>query len=80
VPDFAFPGPGVRVSGTVPGSPAEKAGIKEGDVLTRIAGKDVANLQEYSNVLRGLSPGQVVTIVIARGAGTLTFDIALGER
>jgi aminopeptidase N len=80
VPDFAFPGPGVKVSGTVPGSPAEKAGIKEGDVVTRIDGKNVANLQEYSNILRGLSPGQVVTIVIARGSETLTLDIALGER
>jgi len=80
VPDFAFPGPGVKVSGLVPGSPAEKAGIKDGDVVTQIDGKNVANLQEYSNILRGLSPGQVVTIVIARGSETLTLDIALGER
>ncbi len=80
VPDFAFQGPGVRVSGTVPGSPAEKAGIKEGDVVKQIGGKDVANLQEYSNILRGLSPGQVVTVVVARGSETLALDIAVGER
>ena len=38
VPDFAFSGPGVKVAGVVPGSPAEKAGVKEGDVLLRFAG------------------------------------------
>ena len=33
VPDFAYPGPGVRLSGVGPGSPAHRAGLREGDVL-----------------------------------------------
>ena len=44
MPDFAFAGPGVKVAGVTPGSPAEKAGVKEGDVLLKVDGKDVANL------------------------------------
>ncbi len=80
VPDFAFQGPGVRVSGTVPGSPAEKAGIREGDIVKQIDGKAVANLQEYAGVLRGLTPGQTVKVVITRGAGDLTLDVTLAER
>ena len=80
VPDFAFQGPGVRVSGTVPGSPAEKAGIKEGDVVMQIAGKDVANLQEYSNVLRGLAPGQTVKVTVVRGTEARVVEVVLAER
>ena len=80
VPDFAFQGPGVRVSGTVPGSPAEKAGIKEGDVVTQIAGTAVANLQEYSNVLRGLAPGQTVKVTVVRGTEARVVEIVLAER
>ena len=45
VPDFAFEGPGVRVTSVVPGSPAEKAGVQAGDVLMAIDGKPIANLQ-----------------------------------
>ena len=57
MPDFAFAGPGVKVAGVTPGSPAEKAGVKEGDVLLKVDGKDVANLQGFSAILRGLTPG-----------------------
>jgi S1-C subfamily serine protease len=70
----------VRVSGTVPGSPAETAGIKEGDVILQIAGKAVASLQEYSNVLRGLAPGQAVTVVIARNGAEQVLNVTLAER
>jgi S1-C subfamily serine protease len=80
VPDFAFPGPGVRVSGVVPDSPAAKAAIREGDILTRVNGTAVANLQEYSNLLRTLTPGQRVTVVVRRGADELTIEVTLAER
>lgn len=80
VPDFAFQGPGVRVTGTVPDSPAAKAGIREGDVVLQIEGRDVANLQEFSNILRGLSPGQAVSVVVARGSERLTLAVTLAER
>jgi S1-C subfamily serine protease len=80
VPDFAFPGPGVRVSGVVPDSPAAKAAIREGDVITRVNGTAVSSLQEYSNLLRTLAPGQRVTVVIRRGAEDLSIEVTLAER
>ena len=80
VPDFAFPGPGVKVSGLVPDSPAAKAGVKDGDILLRIDGKDVTNLQEFSNILRTLSPGQRVPVVLRRGTQDVTLEVVLAQR
>jgi len=80
MPDFAFPGPGVKVAGVTPGSPAEKAGIQAGDVLLRFAGQDLANLRAYSDVLKGLEPGQTVTVVIDRDGQQKTVEAVLAER
>jgi S1-C subfamily serine protease len=80
VPDFAFPGPGVKVAGLVPDSPAAKAGIREGDVIMRLNDAAVGNLQEYSNLLRTLSPGQRVSVLLRRGAEDVKVDVTLAER
>jgi len=80
MPDFAFAGPGVKVAGVTPGSPAEKAGVKEGDVLLRVDGKDVANLQGFSGILRGLMPGQTVKVLLSRGGAEQTLDVTVVER
>ncbi len=62
VPDFAFQGPGLRLDGAVPGSPADKAGMKQGDILTHIAGKEVSNLGGFNEILKTLEPGQKVEL------------------
>jgi hypothetical protein len=80
VPDFAFPGPGVKVAGLVPDSPAAKAGIREGDVIMRLNDAAVGNLQEYSNLLRTLSPGQRVSVLLRRGAEDVKVELTLAER
>ncbi len=80
VPDFAFPGPGVRVTGLVPDSPAARAGIQEGDIIMRINDAAVGNLQEFSNLLRALTPGQRVAVVLRRGAADVKVDVTLAER
>jgi hypothetical protein len=66
VPEFAFGGPGVQVAAVVPGSPAEKAGVLEGDILIRMAGQEVADLQGYSDLLRTLEPGQTISFTVRR--------------
>mgnify|MGYP003514830200 CR=1 FL=1 len=44
------------------------------------AGAAVANLQEYSNLLRTLAPGQRVAVMIRRGAEDIRMDVTLAER
>jgi serine protease Do len=80
MPDFAFTGPGVKVAGVTPGSPAERSGVKEGDVLMKIDGKDVADLPGFSGILRGLTPGQTVKVVLVRGGQEQTLDVTVVER
>lgn len=80
VPDFEFQGTGVRLSGVSPGSPAESAGMKAGDVLLRIDGRAVTSLGEFSAVLRSLTAGQAVDVVYERDGAERTAKVTLVER
>jgi hypothetical protein len=80
MPDFAFAGPGVKVAGVTPGSPAEKAGVKEGDVLLKVNDQDIANLQGFAAILRGLAPGQTIKVVLGRGGRDQTIEVTVAER
>jgi membrane-associated protease RseP (regulator of RpoE activity) len=80
VPDFAYQGPGVRVSGTVDGSAAAAAGIREGDVLLAIEDRRIANLQDLSNILRTLTAGRQVRVEINRSGRTMTVTVTVKER
>ena len=71
---------GVRLSAVRAESPAEKAGLKPGDVIVEFAGKPVKDLQTYSTALYAQKPGDVVDIVIVRGAERMTVKVTLGRR
>lgn len=53
---------GAIIDGTVPASPAEKAGLVQGDVITSINSTSVANTSEFGNALLELTPGTKVTL------------------
>ncbi|MFN7987121.1 MAG: M20/M25/M40 family metallo-hydrolase [Thermoanaerobaculia bacterium] len=80
MPDFSFEGPGVKVEAVVPGSPAEKAGVKPGDVVLALDGKAVASLRDFSEKLKGMSPGQVVKATLRREGKELELSVTLVER
>jgi len=80
VPDFAFAGPGVKVDQVVPGSPAEKAGIRTGDVLMKLAGQPIENLRGYSQILGTLEPGQTIEIEIERDGARTTLRVTVVAR
>ncbi len=80
VPDFAFEGPGVKVEAVVSGSPAEKAGVRAGDVLLRLDGRPVAGLRDYAERLRAMAPGQEVRATFARDGKEIDLVVTLAER
>lgn len=62
-------GGGVRLAGARPGSPADKAGVKEGDILFSIDTQKIASLEDFMKILSELEPDQKITIVVKRGDG-----------
>jgi hypothetical protein len=75
MPDYAFAGPGVRLAAVRPGSPAAKKGLKAGDVLLRLAGREILDVYGYTAILAELEAGQAVELVYARGDGTVQTSI-----
>ena len=80
IPDFARESGGVLLSGVVPGSPAEKAGLQKGDVLVEMDGVEVDNLGDFSGVLKSHQPGDEVEVVVLRGEERVRAKVALVER
>ncbi len=80
VPDFAWSGDGVRISGVTPGGAAEAAGLLAGDVLLRYNTQPINDLQHYSNLLRESAPGDTIALGIRRDGRILTIDVELQSR
>lgn len=80
VPDFAYGGKGVRISGVVPGSPAAAAGLREGDVIVQLAETPIPDLRALSEALKRLKPGDTVSIVVLRGGDRRTLQAILAAR
>lgn len=70
---------GVYVSQVEKGSPAEKAGIKEGDVIVKFNGNVVESSEELTSMTRNYTPGTKVKIVVNRSGKELTIDVTLGK-
>ncbi|HEY3297930.1 MAG TPA: trypsin-like peptidase domain-containing protein, partial [Armatimonadota bacterium] len=71
---------GVLIGGTIAGSPAEKAGLKSGDILVRLAGKDVSvryaeERPIFNQYVMSLSIDKEVDAVIIRDGKELTLKI-----
>jgi hypothetical protein len=80
IPDMTSTPGGVRISGVRAESPAAKAGLLAGDVITRIGEHDVPDLQAMTNALRAYKAGDTASIVVRRGTETLTLQVTFGTR
>lgn len=77
VPDFAEEATGLKITGTRPGSAAEKAGLKGGDIIIQFSGKDVKNIYDFMYILEAHNPGDEVEIVVKRGEQTVELKATL---
>ena len=71
---------GVLISGVLKGGPAEKGGIKSGDVLKEINGKTIEDVRGLLNNVASLSPGSEAKLLIERGSESLTINVQIGKR
>lgn len=80
IPDFTELPNGVKFADVRPGSPAAKAGLKAGDILTEFDGKPIQNLYDFTYALRAKRPGQEVLVKVIRGDQTIEAKVLLTER
>ncbi len=80
IPDFAEPPTGVRFADIRAGSPADKAGLKGGDILIEFDGKKIGNLYDFTYALRSKRPGDEVTVVVLRDGKPMTAKVLLRQR
>lgn len=80
IPDMGVGGPGVRLSGVRPESPAAKAGLKEGDVLLGIGSFELTDLQAMTEALRSHGAGDTVMVRYRRGSAVDSVRVVLGRR
>ncbi|GGO28772.1 peptidase S1 [Microbispora rosea subsp. aerata] len=71
---------GAVVSSVTPGSPAEKAGIKEGDLITKINDKVVDSAEALVGTIRSSRPGDKVTVTFTRDGKENTISATLAEQ
>ncbi|MFV0349803.1 MAG: DegQ family serine endoprotease [Halodesulfovibrio sp.] len=71
---------GAFVAGVIPGQPADKAGLKSGDVIVGVNDKDIASSTELINAIANLPPGDKAKLTIIREGKPRTLMITLGER
>ncbi|MEZ5526466.1 MAG: M20/M25/M40 family metallo-hydrolase [Gammaproteobacteria bacterium] len=80
IPEFNYSGDGVQISGVTPGGAGELAGLQAGDVLLQFNGERIADLQQYSNLIRAAAPGDIVSLQIRREDELLTVQVELQAR
>jgi C-terminal processing protease CtpA/Prc len=82
VPDYGGPPPGVKgmlIQGVRAGSPAEKAGIKRGDVLVRLGKYVVTSVEDLMTALTELQPGET-TAAVLRDGKAVEMTVTLEEK
>lgn len=81
IPDFGFEQEtGVLLSGVRPGSPAEKAGLQEGDLILKMGGVRIRNLHDLVYVLRSKRAGETVDVVFMRDGQEIKSTATLERR
>lgn len=67
VPDYGFDGEGMRIDGVSDGKPAQKAGLKAGDIVMQIGDHKVVDMMSYMKALGKFAKGDKTTVKVKRG-------------
>ena len=70
---------GALVSDLTENGPAKKAGIKQGDVITEINGKEINDVRQLRNIVAGITPGKEATVKIIRDKQEKSLKVVITE-
>lgn len=70
---------GASIQGVVEGSPAEKAGLLQNDIITAVDGKAITVHSELVAIVGSSAPGDVLELTVYRSGETITLNITIGE-
>jgi Do/DeqQ family serine protease len=73
-------GSGVIITGVLQNGPAAQAGIRPGDVITSVAGREVNNVAQLLSAVAALKPGSPATLDLVRKDGKSQVDVTPGKR
>jgi S1-C subfamily serine protease len=72
-------GPGVVVYRVQSGSGADRAGLRQGDVITALNGNAISDPNTFRNMIAGIAPGTEVTLTVKRDGSERQVRATLGE-
>jgi putative serine protease PepD len=71
---------GAKIVEVTPSGPADTAGVRTGDEIVGINGKDVTSSDAVGTIIEGLQPGDSAEVVVVRNGAKQTIDVKLGTR
>jgi len=80
VPDFTYNGQGVRLGGVSPDGPAERAGLRAGDVVIQAGTTSIAVLKDLSDVLKTKQPGDKLQVKFLRNGNASHVVVEMREK
>ena len=77
LPDYGYTGAGLKISSVKENGSASDAGMKDGDVLIKMSGKEIINIEDYMSILQQLEPGEEVALSVKRGTKNIELHATI---
>ena len=71
---------GALIAGVLKGGPADRAGVKPGDIIVGVGGKEVTDSSGMLNLVAALPPGSMATVTVMRNQNKKAIEIKVGKR
>lgn len=79
IPDYADEVDGLPLTGVSPGGPADKAGVKGGDIIVQFGESKISGIEDFEGALRKHKAGEKVKVKILRGKDMVELEVTLGQ-
>jgi Zn-dependent M28 family amino/carboxypeptidase len=80
IPDYGGNVEGLLLSGVVEGGPAEKGGLKGGDVIVKLGDSKITGIEDFDSALRKHKPGDKIKVTVQRDGKPVELEVTLSRR